>query len=118
MERVIAAVRGAMGALEADGEVDLEVAEDGLEIDVIGEEWTLHLEGWPERPLAFLALDDEPDEARAMRAARRRVMPDAVVTALGEIERRLDGELGAALRGTDDALSSDLAGVLARTPLD
>ena len=29
MERVIAAVRGAMGALEADGEVDLEVAEDG-----------------------------------------------------------------------------------------
>lgn len=114
MERVIEAVRWAMAALESDGVIDIEVAEDGLEVDIIGDEWTVHLEGWPERPVAFVALEDEPEEAKALAAARRRAMPADTVAALAAIDRRLDGELGEALRGTVDPLSVELAAVLGR----
>jgi len=109
MEVVAAAVRGVMGGLEEEGVVDIEVAEDGLEVDVIGDEWTLHLEGWPEGAVAFLALEDEPDDPAKVRAARAKVMSPEVERAIVELDRRLQGSLRAALMGTGDPLSVDLA---------
>lgn len=109
MESVEEAVRGAMGGLEEEGVVDIEVAGDGLEVDVIGDEWTLHLEGWPEGAVAFLAMEDEPDDPGKVRAARAKVMIPEVDGAMVELDRRLEGTLGVALLGTGDPLSMDLA---------
>ncbi len=114
MERVVEAVRGAMDALEEEGVVDIEVAEDGLEVDVIGEEWTVHLEGWPDGPIAFLAIDDEPDDPKKLATLRVRAITPAVEEALVEIDGRLDGGLRAALVASGDPLSIDLAAALAR----
>lgn len=114
MERVVEAVWAAMGELEADGAVDIEVAEDGLEVDVLGDEWTVHLEGWPERPVAFLAIDDEPDDPKKLAKVRARAIPPAVEAALAEIDGRLDGGLRAALVASGDPLSIDLAAAFAR----
>ncbi len=112
MEWVEDAVRGVLGGLEEAGAVDIEVAGDGLEVDVIGDEWTLHLEGWPEGAVAFLAMEDEPDDAARIRAARTKVMSRETDAAIVELDRRLEGTLAAALMGTGDPLSMDLGVVL------
>ncbi len=114
MEQVVEAVRVAMGGMEMEGLVDIEVAGDGLEVDVIGDEWTLHLEGWPERSVAFLAIEDEPEDAAAAAAARAAVMTDGDARALADLDKGLDGTLVAALRASGDPLSADLAAAIER----
>ncbi len=72
----------------------------------------MHLEGWPEEAVAFLALEDEPDDAARVRAARAKVMSGKVEAAMVELDRRLAGMLRAALLETGDPLSMDLAVVI------
>jgi len=81
---------------------------------VIGGEWTVHLEGWPDGSIAFLAIDDEPDDPKKLATLRVRAITPAVEEALVEIDGRLDGGLRAALVASGDPLSIDLAAALAR----
>jgi hypothetical protein len=109
-------VRDAMAALIESGDVDVVRSDDGQEIDVFGDEWTVHLEGWPSRPAAFAAIDDEPDDPAAIPAIRAAVIDGSVHAALLDLDRRLDGALKAALVATGDPLSIDLGMALGTAP--
>ena len=94
------------GLIEAD-DVDIEVAQGAVQVS--GEEWTLHVEGWPASPLGWLALDDEPEDATERRATREAAMGEAALAALALADRTLEGGLSAALRAPGDPLSTELA---------
>ena len=93
---------------------DLEVTSsaDGTEIEIIAEAWTFHLEGWPGQPVAWLALDDEPDTAAERRAALEAAIPGDVLAMLASVDRTLGGAIVAALGATGDPLSAELAMLL------
>jgi hypothetical protein len=82
---------------------------DAGELDVFGEEWTLHLEGWPTRPLAWLALDDEPDDPADLSVALATALDAEAVAVLAEVDVSLSRALSAALRASHDPLSAALA---------
>ena len=81
----------------------------GGELEVLGEEWTLHLEGWPGRPLAWLALDDEPDDPAELTVALNAALDEESIAAFVAVDAALGRTLSAALRASHDPLSTALA---------
>jgi hypothetical protein len=75
------------------------------------DEWTLHVEAGPP-PVAWLALDTEPETADKVRAMRRMTMSASVDRALARADARLGGGLAAALADSQDLLSLDLLAAL------
>ncbi len=112
MDRLEEIVREAMADLSEQGDVDIVRSDDGLEIDVFGDEWTVHLAGWPENPTAFAALDDEPDDPAVIPAARAGIIDAPIHGALRDLDQMLDGALRSALTASGDPLSIDLAAAL------
>lgn len=121
-----AALAEAFAALVAADEVDIlppggsapaELPADdaGDNLDVAGEEWTLHLEGFPGPRLAYLAVEDEPEAptAQAVRAAREDAVSPAALAAIAAADAHLGGALVAALAASHDLLSLDLADAVA-----
>ena len=112
MNRLEEVAREVTADLSAQGDVDVVRSDDGLELDLFGDEWTVHLEGWPGSPAAFAAIDDEPDDPAAIPAARAGIIDAPIHAALQNLDRRLDGALRAALTASGDPLSFDLAAAL------
>ena len=63
---------------------DFELTEsfDGNGIDVSGDDWTWHVED----DFAYLAIDDEPDDASAYAAAIEKHLTASVISALRQID--------------------------------
>lgn len=101
-----------LAALVAVGALDVELDAESGELEVVGEEWTLHLEGWPQQPLAWLALDDEPDDPAEIPAALLAVLDPKTLASLARADGRLGGDLVAALRAAHDPLADELADTL------
>ncbi len=109
-DETLAALRAAFATLSSADEAEVvEGDDDG--IDVIGEEWTFHAEGWPGPAIAWLALDDEPDEEndRSIREACEAALPPEAFAALAAADQQLNGALRASLVATLDPVSRDLA---------
>ena len=102
----------ALAALVGAGTLDVELDADAGELEVVADEWTLHLEGWPQQPLAWLALDDEPDDPGQIPAALLAVFDPKTLKALAVADWRLGGDLVAALRAAHDPLADELADTL------
>ena len=116
------AVRDGFADLAAQGEVDIlpNEGDDRTDIAVAGDAWTVYLTGWPGPQIAFLAIEDEPeDEAApaAVDAAWRGAVPDGVLPALLIIDNDLGGALTDALRASTDPLSISLAAAVRPAPL-
>jgi hypothetical protein len=77
-------------------------------VDIATDSWTLRFEGTPVT-VAWLSIDDEPDDAKQLLAARRAAMPPDIDQALAIANKRLGGELVSALSASHDPLSLDLA---------
>ncbi len=92
-------------------DIALGVAADVRELDVATDDWTLHIEGWPD-PIGFLAIDDEPDDETQYEASRRAVMSVAVEQALAEADRAVGGVLSRALTTSGDPFTLALVKVL------
>jgi hypothetical protein len=92
--------------LGADG-FDVISDDSGTFVDIATDEWTLRIEGNPVS-LAWLSIEDEPEQESELAAARRAVMPAAVDTALAVADVRLGGALAAALHASHDPLSFDM----------
>ncbi len=105
-------LRDAFASLIAADEVDVEAVTASGEVEVVGETWTLHLEGLPETLGAWLAIDDEPENAADIRAAREGAMGTEAMAALVQADARIGGALAAALSVSNDPLSQDLAAAL------
>ncbi len=112
MDRLVGIVREAMADLSEQGDVDVVRSDDGLEIDLFGDEWTIHLEGWPGSPAAFAAIDDEPDDPASIPAARAAIIDAPIHAALKDLDQMMNGALRTALTASGDPLSIDLAAAL------
>ena len=102
------------------GEDGFDVLPDGTErfVDIAADEWTLRVEGNPVS-VAWLSIEDEPEQESELAAARRAIMPAAVDNALTLADERLGGTLTAALAASHDPLSLDLlASMSARNRAD
>jgi len=105
-------VEESLAALIAADAVEVALDAATGELEAIAEDWTLHLEGWPDRPLAWLALDDEPDDTAQIPIAVVAAFDAATLAALAAVDERLGGALVAALRAAHDPLSDELADAL------
>jgi hypothetical protein len=105
------ALREAFTTSLTSGEVD--VVEDAAagEVEVIADDWTLHLEGWP-LTAAWFALDDDPASPAEQRAALSAALSRGGLPALRDADDRLDGALTSALASSGDALSVTLTTLL------
>jgi hypothetical protein len=110
-EPLLAALRDAFTTSLTSGEVD--VVEDAAagEVEVIADDWTLHLEGWP-LTAAWFALDDDPASPAEQRAALSAALSRGGLPALRDADARLDGALTSALASSGDALSVTLTMLL------
>ena len=109
---VAAVLEDTLAPLVAADRLDVELDAEAGELEAIAEEWTLHLEGWPHQSLAWLALDDEPDDPGEIPAMLLAVLDPTTLTALARADWRLGGDLVAALRAAHDPLSDELAETL------
>jgi hypothetical protein len=112
--RALAAVQDAFAGLAGSDEVDILPAEgdDGTDIAVAGDAWTLYLSGWPGLAVAFVAIEDEPDDAAdvdTVEAAWHSAVGDDVVAAMMVADLDLNGALTAALDASGDPLSGSIA---------
>ncbi len=112
IESLTAALRDAFAPLIEADEVDIEVGQELGEVEVVAETWTLHLEGLPEAPRGWIAIDDEPENAADIRVAREEAMGTEAMAALVQADSLLGGALRGALTASDDPISVDLAAAL------
>jgi hypothetical protein len=116
---VVIALQEAFADLIAAEEVDVlpHEGESGNDIAIAGEHWTLYVEGWPGPEVAFIAIEDEPDEDAApedVEQAWRDALPDAALSALAQADERLGGRLHSLLTATGDPVSVSVAAHLPR----
>jgi hypothetical protein len=111
-DRLAAALDAALRTVLDPDEFDVTPGAPG-ELDVSTDDWTLHVEQWP-NGVAWLAIDDEPDEPSGYTAARRRVMSGEVERALAEADRAMGGRLTRALQASGDSFTMGLANALSR----
>lgn len=104
-------LRATLGAVLCPEDFDVVLGSERDALEVVTDDWTLRIEQQP-NVVAWLAIDDEPDDPDARQDARRALMPIAVERALAALDRRSDGALGGALRASGDPLSLDLADAL------
>jgi hypothetical protein len=108
----LAAVLGHhLASVLAADEFDVVPGDAPGEVEAMTDDWTLHIERWPDGP-AFLALDDEPDDPAALGEAIIEVMSAPVVAALAAVDRDVAGALSTALRASADPLSLVLARIM------
>lgn len=96
-------------AMEAD-DFDVTPGTAG-DLDVSTDDWTLRIEGWPSG-VAWLAIDEEPDDPAQYGTARRAVMSEAVEQALAALDIELGGELTRALASSSDPFTLDFVAAL------
>lgn len=114
---VLSVLRAAFDGLAGSDEVDILPAEgdDGTDIAVAGDVWTLYLSGWPGPATAFLAIEEEPDEdadPAAVEAAWQSAVPEAAIAAMVTADLELVYALTAALVTSADPLSVSLASAI------
>jgi hypothetical protein len=85
-------------------------------VDIASDSWTLRIEGTPVT-MAWLSIDDEPEDAERLHAARRAAMPLDVDQALAIADHRLGGALLTALSASQDPLTIDLTTALSEAVL-
>lgn len=93
------------------GDLDVAVMPEVDQFEVQGDDWTLHLEGWP-LDIAWIALDETPSSHSERLAALDAALGPPELTALRDADRQLGGSLGGALIDSGDGLSQALAVVL------
>lgn len=111
---VVIALQEAFADLIASEDVDVlpREGESGNDIAVAGEQWTLYLEGWPGPEVAFIAVEDEPEEDAApaeVEQTWRAAIPESALAALADADRRLGGVLRSLLIATGDPVSVSVA---------
>lgn len=91
---------------------DFELTEsfDGMGIDVSGDDWTWHVGG----ELAYLAIDDEPENVSGYPAAIEKNLTAPAIDALRGIDPATLVVLRDLLTASGDPLSSAFAGMLHR----
>lgn len=98
-------------------EIDVvEVPDEGA-VEIQADEWTLHLQGDP-LVLAFVAIENEPEQGDALDQALRDAISPPDLALLRTLNRQLGGELANRLAASGDPLSAALGEMLASDAAD
>lgn len=113
----VAAMQSAFAALVESQDADILPTEgdDQNDIAVAGDAWTLYLSGWPGLGMAFVAIEEEPEEdadPTAVEAAWRSAVPEPAMAAMVVADLELDYALTSALIASADPLSMSLASAI------
>ena len=109
---VVAALRSELSAGESADEFDITVNDETGAIECATDDWTLLIEGVPESPVAWMAIEDEPEDPDQYPRARRAVLRSVEEQALRRVDAALEGLLSRALEASDDPFSQHLATAL------
>lgn len=109
---VVAALRSALSAGESEDEFNISVNDETGAIECATDDWTLLIEGVPETPMAWMAIDEEPEDEAGFLRARRGAINPAEEAALRQVDQTLEGLLTQALAASDDPFSQHIAASL------
>jgi hypothetical protein len=112
IDKLTEVLRPHLRAAMSETEFDIIPGEGALDIST--DHWTIHLEGEG----GFLAIDEEPADMAAFRAARRAVMSEKVEQALAAADRDLGGALSEALTTSGDPFTLDFVDAIVRLRAD
>ncbi len=103
----------AIGAALADrvAAEDYDLVVDGDALDLATDDWTLHLDGFPEAS-GWIAIDNEPEDASEYAEAMRGSFQRAEIDALRVTNEAVNGLIATALERSGDELSAVFAGML------
>ena len=107
------ALRDAFAADLASEELSILPDADGA-LDLVADDWTLHLDGWPGPREVWLVVDDEPEDPdpATARDLLFGLLDPGRLAALRAVDARLGGTVTATLRQSGDPLSMALAGLV------
>jgi hypothetical protein len=109
---VVAVLRTELAAGESVDEFDITVNDETGAIECATDDWTLLIEGVPETPAAWIAIDEEPENEAEFERAQRDTMNPAEVQALIRADAALGGLLSQALDASGDPFSQHVARAL------
>lgn len=104
-------LRAALSMALCLSDFDISRVDNAGDLEVVTDEWTLRVEQ-NAGLVAWLALDNEPDDESTLATARQEAMGVPVEHALAVVDRRMDQMLSNALRASGDPLSLNLAEAL------
>jgi hypothetical protein len=113
---VVAALRTELAAGESTDEFDISVNDETGAIECATDDWTLLIEGVPETPAAWMAIDEEPEDEAGFERARRDAILPREEEALVRANTALDGLLSQALDASNDPFSQHVARALRSSP--
>lgn len=90
---------------------DYDLVVEGDAIDLATDDWTLHLDGFPEAS-GWIAIDNQPDDASEYAEAMRGSFQRAEIDALRVANEAVSGLIATALERSGDELSAVFAGML------
>ncbi len=109
---VVAALRAELAAGEPEDEFDITIDDETGAIECATDDWTLLIEGVPETPVAWMAIENEPEEPEQYPRARRAVIRSVEEQALRRVDTTLAGMLTQALEASGDPFSQHVAAAL------
>jgi hypothetical protein len=92
---------------------DLEPNEEAGAVEVTTDDWTLTFEGFPDAPVAYLAVDSEPVEPAEYARAIHDAFRATELRALAAANAAAGGAIVAALQASGDPFSQALGAVIA-----
>jgi hypothetical protein len=110
---IVSVLRGEMSVDLKKVEFDLTVDDETGEIELATDDWTLSIDGVPDAPSGWIAIDVEPEHAHEYEKARKDAFRPIEIAALQRADEALDGLLTRALHASNDPFSGYFADVLA-----
>ena len=107
-KRLAELLREAFHPIFGAEEIDVLPSDAGDELDIVDGAWTVHVEGWPDQPVATVAIDRELDPPYTLHDSREEVMAYEIDEAFAYVDEQVSGALTTALKASGDPLSLDL----------
>ncbi len=111
--RLAELLREAFGPVFGSEEIDIRSSDRGDELMVVDEAWTVHIEGWPDHPVAIVAIKQELEPPFTLHESREEVMAYEIDEAFAYVDAQVEGALTTALKASGDPLSLDLLEAMA-----
>ena len=112
---IVNVLRREIGADLKPVEFDLNIDDETGEVQLITDAWTISIESLPDAPIAWVAIDAEPDHPSEYDHALQDAFRPHELAALRRADESLNGLLTRALRSSADPFSHHFAATLSES---